>query len=756
MLSLRWLTLGLIVLALIFTLSLGMTPVPTAPSTHQSVALQWVDETTCQQCHLDQVKEWQGSHHQLAMLQPDTTSVRGPFNGTQFQTVDESFLFFNEAGRYFVETQKRSGTKMVYPVAYTFGWEPLQQYLIETEPGRLQALSVAWDTEREQWFHLYEGAQVDATHPLHWQQRSQNANTQCIECHTSGYSMTYSPKEHRMESQWQSLGVGCQACHGQASHHLAWAQSDGAQAPDHYGFSRALTAPEHGQQQLETCAQCHSRRTPLGAVDGQGSFHDDYLLSLLTADLYEVDGQISDEVFEYGSFLQSKMYQQGVVCSDCHNPHSAQFKMPEIATCTQCHNPTNKVPREGIQTASLKAANYAGSTHHFHQPESSGADCRSCHMPSKTYMGNDVRHDHSFSVPNPTQALTLGHSDACLSCHTDDDPEIIITAFTEWYPDFTPRDGGYAVAMYNARGGQAGAVEALLQQLMREDLPPIRRAALLAETPHYPAPQLQQQAILGLQHDDPLVRRSALNAVAEFLPPDQLQQILTYLQADPVRSIRVTATELAVEQTRQTGQPMDPSNLTELIEIQQKLAGRPEAHYTLATLLQLQPMLQPQQVSTHLSTALRLAPDYTPALVAQAELIEQRDSSEGLNYLRQEVERWPNNADLQFALALAEIRNGDLAAGTEWLIVARQRAPENDYYAYVLAIAWHDQGQIGAAKNLLREQLEKNQRNRQLRLTLLNYLDANDESQAEERVRLIEQWSRQNPNDALLKAYLRE
>ena len=68
-------------------------------------------------------------------------------------------------------------------------------------------------------------------------------------------------------------------------------------------------------------------------------------------------------------------------------------------------------------------------------------------------------------------------------------------------------------------GGQAGAVEALLQQLMREDLPPIRRAALLAETPHYPAPQLQQQAILGLQHDDPLVRRSALNAVAEFLPP---------------------------------------------------------------------------------------------------------------------------------------------------------------------------------------------------------------------------------------------
>ena len=41
-----------------------------------------------------------------------------------------------------------------FEVRYTFGVEPLQQYLIETDGGRLQPLTIAWNTRDGKWFHL--------------------------------------------------------------------------------------------------------------------------------------------------------------------------------------------------------------------------------------------------------------------------------------------------------------------------------------------------------------------------------------------------------------------------------------------------------------------------------------------------------------------------------------------------------------------------------------------------------------------------
>lgn len=719
---------------------------------------EWVQETTCQQCHAEEYQQWHGSHHQRAMLVPDQESVRGAFTESEFRYENERYEFFQNEEQYFVRIESLSTAQSeVYPIAYTFGWEPLQQYLIETDKGRLQVLGVAWNTEKDQWFHLYEGFNVEDKHPLHWKQQSQNANTQCIECHTTGYQTDYSVKTERFESKWVALGVGCQACHGPASLHVDWAQADVADAPNK-GFQRNVTVPGNAVAQLESCAQCHSRRTPLGQVQTNQGFHQNYLFSLLTSDLYEVDGKIKDEVFEYGSFLQSRMYQQGVVCSDCHNPHTAQLKLPGNATCTQCHNPVNALPREGIQRIARSTTNYNATTHHFHQQNSAGAECVNCHMPSKTYMGNDDRHDHSFSVPNPAQALQLGHSDACLTCHSGDPPASIVFAFNQRYPDYQPTDGGYAQTIHAARKGQPGAVDALLQQLGRNDLPPIRYAALLAEAEHYPAPQLYQVGVQSLQHQDPLVRRQALNFSASFLPSDQLQQVLAYLQGDGVRAVRVSAAEHAIEQAQQMGQTA-PSNLTnELLTIQQEIVGRPEAHYSLARLYQLQPNMlsateQQQLVAFNLEHALRLAPNFTAALVASAEITEASSGALGIAELQAHVQQWPDNPDLHFALSLAQIRQGDLAAGINALTRARQLAPENDYYAYVLAIGWHELGDVSKALDILRTQLNRSPRNRQIRLSLIEYLNVHDQAQAQERQLLLEQWQLVNPYDPLLQGY---
>ena len=73
-------------------------------------------------------------------------SVLGDFKDASFQYFDVQSRFFRKDGKFFVETDGPDGKLATYEVKYTFGVDPLQQYLIEFPDGRLQALSIAWDS----------------------------------------------------------------------------------------------------------------------------------------------------------------------------------------------------------------------------------------------------------------------------------------------------------------------------------------------------------------------------------------------------------------------------------------------------------------------------------------------------------------------------------------------------------------------------------------------------------------------------------
>ena len=47
----------------------------------------------------------------------------------------------------------------------TFGWFPLQQYLVPFPGGRLQCLPIAWDVREKKWYHLYPKEPLD---PKDW------------------------------------------------------------------------------------------------------------------------------------------------------------------------------------------------------------------------------------------------------------------------------------------------------------------------------------------------------------------------------------------------------------------------------------------------------------------------------------------------------------------------------------------------------------------------------------------------------------
>ncbi|KGE63986.1 MULTISPECIES: multiheme c-type cytochrome [Pseudomonas] len=667
-----------------------------------------VDEQQCQGCHQAQAKDWQGSHHQLAMQLATPQTVPADFNDASFTGEGETTRFFRRGDEFWVNTPGSDGKVADFKVAYTFGIAPLQQYLIDVGGGRLQALGVAWDTQQNRWFHLYPGQGVNFKNPLHWSKPSQNANFMCVECHTTGYKRNFDAQNNTFDSQWNSLGVGCQACHGPASNHLQWAAKKGDLL--HAGFAVDLKDKD-ATVELETCARCHARRAPLGDGFTVGKrLMDDYLPSVLTRELYALDGKIKDEVFEHGSFAQSKMAEKGVRCSNCHNPHSNELKAPGNAVCLQCHNTAGKTSITTVDGRGLQAKNY-DSPEHTGKP---GSFCVDCHMPGKVYMGNDLRHDHSFSIP-------AGARD-------------VLKAPT------------YAESMVLIRGGQAGASQALYDQLARSNLPAIQRATLLVELPNYPSEQALILATKDLLHPAPQVRESAVRAVSALLPPAERVTLYAPLLRDPVRAVRII---VARDLLSVPGQgPAWDSAIAEYEQVQSSLLERAEANLNLAMLYQASG--RGDKVEAQLRTALLRDPDFFPALVTLAQWLEANGRTpEARGLIADELARHPDTALLQHTQGLMLIRSGETAKAMPHLRNAARLEPANGQFTFVLAVALHDSARVDEACQQLENLLKRQPYHRNARLSLIQYYLENGQ---EPKAQVVMQgWKALNPGDPALK-----
>ncbi|MGE5849128.1 MAG: cytochrome c3 family protein, partial [Candidatus Methylomirabilota bacterium] len=360
-------------------------------------------------------KAWQGSDHDRAMQKASGRTVLGEFNGAPFRYAGTTSTFFKRDGKFYVRTDGPDGKLADFEIKYTFGLDPLQQYLIELPGGRIQALSIAWDVPRRRWFHLYPKERIDFRDELHWTRPAQNWNFMCAECHATDLTRNFDPSSRAYRTRWTRLGVGCQACHGPSSRHVEWARAGdkGAGAEPSKGLPVNLKGAD-STAEIEACARCHARRAPLG--DGFRHEHrlmDDYLPALIDEGLYHADGQILDEVFEYGSFLQSRMHAAGLRCSDCHEPHGLKLRAPGNAVCTTCHTAGPPAALPHVNTRELKAMEYDAPNHHFHKPGGPGSRCVDCHAPARTYVVVNPRRDHSFRIPRPDLSVKLGTPNAC-------------------------------------------------------------------------------------------------------------------------------------------------------------------------------------------------------------------------------------------------------------------------------------------------------------------------------------------------------
>ena len=559
---------------------------PTVTHVPSPEMTMYVEDALCMSCHTEQTNSWMGSHHQQAMQVATSETVLADFNDVTF--VDEANIrtrFFKDGERFFIHTMDADGVYKDFEVKYTFGITPLQQYLVELPRGRYQAYTIAWDTHQKEWFSLFPDEVIEADDRLFWTNLPFTWNSTCAECHSTNLQLKYDLASDTYHTSWSEISVGCQSCHGAGGEHIAWVE-EGQKGDDPALVIDYDTLTS--EQVVETCAPCHSRRFPVREDDVNGmDYFDNFLPELLRDGLYHADGQQQDEVYIYGSFVQSKMYHAGVSCIDCHNPHTATTWAEGNAVCVQCHQPNP--PLERFPT--LQAKPYDSPSHHFHEAGTEGAQCVNCHAPTETYMVVDPRHDHSFRIPRPDLTDEIGTPNACNTCHNDESPEWATEQMVAWYGTAWQERESFATALHNASINASANGNVLLELVNDPEQADIVRSTAI---------DLLSESNLGEQHlingfNDPsaLVRATSVRSVSGQ-PSVTLTPHLIKLLDDPIQAVRIEVAKLLSSlpddqlklNFRQKTQ-LDTA-LSQYIQAQLTLPDHPQWHVNLGQLYQAQ------------------------------------------------------------------------------------------------------------------------------------------------------------------------
>lgn len=495
---------------------------------------RFVGSIRCASCHAVQAALWNSSQHSVSMQAARGKAVLGDFDSSRFTAESAASTFFRRGDGYFINTQGRDRAFHDYEIRWTFGVYPLQQYIVELDKGRFQALTVAWDSRPhheggQRWFYLTPGHGAIPEDPLHWTGRQYNWNYSCADCHSTGVRKGYDSRTNQFRTTFSEINVACEACHGPGSRHVTWGRypswmratfwrTNGLPAKlderrgvtwekDSTRSTASRSAPRKTDNEIEVCAQCHARRVHIADGYTAGADFFDYYIPVTIDGEYYADGQQLDEVYNYGSFLQSRMYAAGVTCSDCHEPHSAKLRKPGNKVCTQCHSP----------------AIYDTSAHHHHIIAGTTGTCTSCHMSAAAYMEIDARPDHSMRIPRPDLTVSIGVPNACNTCHSGKDARWAAAYVKAWYPNSRQAFQNFGEVFAADDRGDAAAVKSLSRIATDSTQPWFVRASALGRLSRRGGREALAAARAALKDKRPLVRLAALQVAEVYGARERLE-----------------------------------------------------------------------------------------------------------------------------------------------------------------------------------------------------------------------------------------
>ena len=483
----------------------------------------YLGDGSCTSCHEEELNVWQNSHHDLAMQEVSAQTVLGNFDSIKASIDGVNYLFYRKGVDFYVHVKEIDGSENDYKIAQVFGVTPLQQYLVNFPKGRKQVLRVTWDSIENKWFHQYAGDSITVNDWLHWTNGAQNWNTMCAECHSTNLKKDYLVEKDSFHTTYSSINVNCESCHGPGEKHVQWAN-----AGEKEGNMWVIMGNDQTTQ-LNMCAPCHARRMKLTKdLEPGKQFENQYMVQNISSDFYHGDGQILEEDYVYGSFLQSKMHAQGIKCGDCHNVHSLELKFDGNTLCLQCHVPDT----------------YNSPKHHFHKEDTEASQCINCHMTGKYYMGNDFRRDHSFRIPRPDQSVTYGSPNACSECHSDKSEKWAADWVVTWYGEERQAHFSDYLLLSNQ--------EALSQEDRKKldgfindlNFPAISRSTVISNLTYSNAEEFKH-LLTALSDSAAIVRYNALMQFRAMSEPDRISIARKHLN-DSTKLVRIASVQLLV------------------------------------------------------------------------------------------------------------------------------------------------------------------------------------------------------------------
>ncbi len=715
---------------------------------------------SCVSCHQNQHDAWQGSHHDLAMDLATAETVLADFNDAELTHHDITSRMFRRRDQFMINTEGPDGQMQDFAIKYVFGVAPLQQYMVEfdrpddlpeNEIGRVQVLRISWDTKNKKWFYLAPPDVAEKLEPdddLHWTGIAQRWNNMCADCHSTHLEKNFDQNTRTYHTTFSEIDVSCEACHGPGKTHVKLAKATSVFWDRKLGYGLAKLKTENSHDEIQACAPCHSRRRVVHPEHYAGdNYYDDFANELLRSETYHADGQILDEVYVYGSFIQSKMYSKGIRCTDCHDPHTTRVKHKGNKLCTSCHQHS--------------AGKYDSPAHHNHLPGGAGASCVDCHMPHTTYMQVDARRDHSLRVPRPDLSIDLGVPNACTQCHLKMEQDLLpaeqrskLPQYADWlrvaaegdqqakaaldrlnlwsnehcekwYGPKNDRKSNFANVLAAVWRGDQTVEDDLIRLARSRKLSAMVRASLTSQMARFADAKSLAAAAKLLQDDDPQVRAAA-TASFEAAPVAQLIKYVTPLLKDPIRSVRTEAARVvarapAGELTGSQRRAWE-SAFNELRAALLQNNDRAAAHTTLGIIYENHN--ETERAIQAYRTAIRVEPTVTGPRTNLAAVLERRwkaaesqakqvavqgnreeamrilqrafpdrEESERLRYeelpwLARDARLAPGIAAVQYRYGLALYLQGDLEASQAALLAAARLAPQTPDFTLAVALLY--------------------------------------------------------------------
>tara|TARA_R110002049_G_scaffold226185_2_gene398182 strand:+ start:10238 stop:12475 length:2238 start_codon:yes stop_codon:yes gene_type:complete len=632
---------------------------------------KFIGKEACIDCHQTAYKNWQGSHHDQAMKIADSTTILADFNNTSFTHNGVKSSFFKKDGDFYVNTADKNGNYQDYKIIYTFGVTPLQQYIVKFPDGAYQCLITAWDSKKNKWFHLQPNLELAHDEWINWTGGAMRWNTACADCHSTNLEKNYDSNTDTFNTTYSEINVSCEACHGPASNHVDFYKNP---HKDSIPPKLYMGKNEVSTDLVQKCARCHSRRGQLTKkFDYNGHFLDHYNPNLLIDPTYELDGQIKDEDYVYGSFVQSKMYHNGVKCTDCHDAHSLKLKETGNNLCLTCHAPK-----------------YNSQSHHFHQTNSEGAQCINCHMTGKLYMGNDFRRDHSFRIPRPDQSVKYDTPNACNGCHKDKTAAWASNFINSKYGSERPDHfSNYLLAGYD---GNQNALHTLISQ---NQYPELARATALYQYTNNPlSPNEVNDLRRFLKDSSILVRNEAVRSFEKINAQDRYADIEPLLR-DSIRLVRISAVRyFNAIGADMNGNPDFKKAEKEFLEELDMSADFASGQHQIAIYHEMKG--QTDLAIKAYRKAIKMDNLYNLSRMNLALLLyKQGNTDEAIQLYLKVIEQEPNYGDSYYMLGLLYNEVGDNQKALKYLGEATTKKPANirAYYNYALKLQGENMSQ---------------------------------------------------------------